>query len=77
MIRDSNGSKMSPRQKAADILLVRLGSHSGLTSEQVGEMTEREIALVNKQIEKLHNKMHKSLMKARKEEAPSSETDDE
>lgn len=76
MIRDPSGSKMSPRQKASEVMLERMGSHSGLEAHQVGEMTEREVALVNKQMEKLHSKMHKMLMKARKEEKDS-EQDDE
>jgi hypothetical protein len=69
MIRDNNGHKMSPRQKAADILLSRLGSHSGVDQSQIGEMTEREVALVNRQIEKIHNKHHKNLMKIKKEDS--------
>jgi hypothetical protein len=73
MIRDGNGLKMSPRQKAAEILLSRLGQHSGVEPPQVGEMTEREVALVNKQIEKIHNKHHKNLMKIKKEESQENE----
>jgi hypothetical protein len=60
MIRDNNGHKMSPRQKAADILLSRLGSHSGVDQSQIG---------VNRQIEKIHNKHHKNLMKIKKEDS--------
>jgi hypothetical protein len=66
MIRDNNGHKMSPRQKAADILLSRLGSHSGVDQSQIGEMTEREVALVNRQIEKIHNKHQKARFQRRK-----------
>jgi hypothetical protein len=69
MIRDNSGQKMSPRQKAAEILLSRLGSHSGVDPMQMGEMTEREVALVNRQIEKIHNKHHKNLMKVKKEDS--------
>lgn len=68
MIRDSGGNKMSPRQKAAEILLVRLGNFAGIDVSQVGEMTDRETSLVNKQIEKIHNKINNSLLKIRKEE---------
>jgi hypothetical protein len=64
MIRDANGSKLSPRQKAAETMLARLGSHSNLDSSAIGDMTEREIALVNRQAEKLHAKMKKMLDKA-------------
>lgn len=69
MIRDDSGQKISPRQKAAEILLSRLGSHSGVDPEKTGEMTDREVALVNRQIEKIHNKYHKTLMKVKKEDS--------
>ena len=75
MIKDPNGMKVSPRQKAAEILLERLPSHTGLEAHQSEDMTEREIALVNRQMEKLHNKMYKSLLKARKEDKDDNQED--
>ena len=64
MIRDASGNKLSPRQKAAEVMLGRLGTHSNIEPAAIGDMTEREVALVNRQIEKLHAKMHKTLVKA-------------
>jgi hypothetical protein len=63
MIKDSNGRKASPRQKAAEVLLGRFGSHSNLDSTQTSDMTEREIGLVNRQVEKIHDKIQRMLNK--------------
>jgi hypothetical protein len=64
MIKDSNGLKVSPRQKAAEVLIGRIGGHSNLDPTAKGDMTEREIALVNRQVEKIHGKIQKMLTKA-------------
>jgi hypothetical protein len=67
MIKDAGGIRVSPRQKAAEVLIARQGVYSGLSTEDTSDMTEREISLVNKQMEKLYNKAEKVLQKARKE----------
>jgi hypothetical protein len=73
MIRDANGAKLSPRQKAAETMLARLGAHANMDSSAIGDMTEREVALVNRQVEKLHSKMKKMLDKAHGEVESGSE----
>jgi hypothetical protein len=60
------GKKVSPRQKAAEILLSRLGEWKEIDLILAKEMTDREVSLVNKQLEKMHKKMKLSLEKARK-----------
>jgi len=61
-----SGKKVSPRQKAADIILERLGEWKEVDLAMSKEMTDREASLVNKQLEKMHKKMKSSLEKARK-----------
>ena len=65
MIKDIHGEKISPRQKASDVLLSRLGHHAPMDDMAREGLTEREQLLVNRQIEKMHAKMNKMLMKAR------------
>lgn len=60
------GEKVSPRQKAAELLLERLGEWKEIDQALSKDMTDREIALVNKQLEKMHKKMKSALLKARK-----------
>jgi len=67
MISDSKGKKVSPRQKAAELLLSRLGDWKPVDPMVEKDMTDRELALVDKQIEKMHKKMLSMLEKAKKE----------
>jgi len=69
MIKDTNGVKVSPRQKAAEVLLARMNADLDLESDPSSrDMTEREKTLVATQIEKLHEKQKRMLTKARHEE---------
>lgn len=67
MIADSGGKKISPRQKAAEILLSRLGDWMPVDQSTERDMTDREFALVDKQLEKMHKKIISMLEKARKD----------
>ena len=62
-----SGKKVSPRQKAAEILISRLGDWKEIDLIMSKDMTDREIALVNKQIEKMHKKIMSSLEKSKKQ----------
>jgi hypothetical protein len=61
-----SGKKVSPRQKAAEILISRLGDWKEIDLIMSKDMTDREIALVNKQIEKMHKKIMSSLERYKK-----------
>lgn len=68
MVTDSGGKKISPRQKAAEILLSRLGDWMPVDQSAERDMTDREFALVDKQLEKTHKKIISMLEKARKDQ---------
>jgi hypothetical protein len=67
MITDSKGKKVSPRQKAAEIILGRIGDWLAVDPLLEKDMTDREVSLVNKQIEKMHKRIVSNLEKAKKE----------
>ena len=67
MIADKNGDRISPRQKAASLILERLGDWIPVDPQKEKGMTDREVALVDKQLEKMHRRMASYLEKAKKE----------
>ena len=64
MIKGSDGKKIKPRKKAAEILLSKLGDWKPMDSDMSVGLTDREISVVNRQIEKIHKKMVEYLMRS-------------